>query len=153
MEIRIDDLSGTEVIDLLIEHRRAMFEHSPPESVHALDVVELRAANMTFWSAWDGNSLTGCGALKQIDETQGEVKAMRTATEHLRKGVARQILDHIIAEARVRNYERISLETGTADAFDAARRLYESRGFEYCGPFGEYSEDPHSVFLTLTLSS
>ncbi|HMT07510.1 MAG TPA: GNAT family N-acetyltransferase [Pyrinomonadaceae bacterium] len=153
MEIRIDDLSGNEVIDLLIEHRRSMFEHSPPESVHALETDELRADNITFWSTWEGDSLMGCGALKEIDATHGEVKAMRTAAEHLRKGVANRILDHIIAESKDRNYERISLETGTADAFDAARRLYEKRGFEYCGPFGDYVDDPHSVFLTMKLNS
>lgn len=153
MEIRIDDLSGNEVIDLLIEHRRSMFEHSPPDSVHALDTDELKADNTTFWSAWDGDSLMGCGALKELDTTHGEVKAMRTAADHLRKGVAKRILDHIVAEARERNYQRISLETGTADAFEAARRLYEKSGFEYCGPFGDYAEDPHSVFLTRILNS
>lgn len=153
MEIRIDDLSGNDVINLLIEHRRGMFEHSPPESVHALDEKELRAENVTFWSAWDGDILMGCGALKQLDETHGEVKAMRTAASHLRKGVARQILGHIIAESKRRRYERISLETGTAPAFDAARRLYENSGFTYCGPFGDYVEDPHSVFLTMDINS
>lgn len=153
MKIRIDDLSGNEVIDLLIEHRRSMFELSPPESVHALDTDELRADNITFWSAWDGDNLMGCGALKELDSTHGEVKAMRTAAQHLRKGVAKRILDHIVAEARARNYQRISLETGTADAFEAARRLYEKSGFEYCGPFGDYAEDPHSVFLTRILNS
>lgn len=153
MEIRVDDLSGNEVIDLLIEHRRSMFEHSPPDSVHALDTDELKADNITFWSAWDGDNLMGCGALKELDTTHGEVKAMRTAADHLRKGVAKRILDHIVAEARERNYQRISLETGTADAFEAARRLYEKSGFEYCGPFGDYAEDPHSVFLTRILNS
>lgn len=153
MEIRIDNLSGNDVIDLLIEHRRSMFELSPPESVHALDTDELRADNITFWSAWDGDNLMGCGALKELDSTHGEVKAMRTAAQHLRKGVAKRILDHIVAEARARNYQRVSLETGTADAFEAARRLYETSGFEYCGPFGDYAEDPHSVFLTRILNS
>lgn len=152
MKIRIDDLSGNKVVDLLIEHRRSVFEHSPPESVHALDADELRGDNITFWSAWDGDELMGCGALKQLDETHGEVKAMRTATQHLRKGVARKILEHIVNAARVRGLERVSLETGTAPAFDAARRLYEKFGFEYCGPFGDYVEDANSVFLTLKLN-
>jgi len=152
MEIHIDDLSGTKVIDLLIEHRRSMFEHSPPESVHALDINELRDDNITFWSAWDGDCLMGCGALKLLDATQGEVKAMRTATEHLRKGVAMQILEHIVNAAHLRGLKRVSLETGTAPEFEAARRLYEKFGFEYCGPFGDYVEDPNSVFLTLELN-
>lgn len=129
-----------------------MFEHSPLESVHALNVDELRGDNITFWSAWDGDSLMGCGALKQLDATHGEVKAMRTGTEHLRKGVAREILVHIVNAARERGFEHVYLETGTAPAFDAARRLYEKFGFEYCGPFGDYVEDANSVFLTLKLN-
>ncbi len=153
MEIRIDDLSGNDVTDLLIEHRRSMFKQSPPESVHALDTDELRADNITFWSAWDGESLMGCGALKELDHSHGEVKAMRTAAEHLRKGVAREILVYIVKAARERGLERVSLETGTAPAFDAARRLYEKYGFEYCGPFGDYVDDSHSVFLTMKLNS
>jgi putative acetyltransferase len=148
MEVRIDDLTGTEIFELLEEHRQSMFAHSPPESVHALDVDEMRKPENTFWSAWEGLELIGCGGLKELDPNHGEIKSMRTASAHLRKGVAKNILEQIITEAERRGYSRLSLETGSADAFDPARRLYANFGFEYCGPFGDYVDDPYSVFMT-----
>lgn len=151
MEIRIDDLTGPEIIDLLIEHRNSMFEHSPPESVHALDLDALRKPDITFWSAWDDGELLGCGALKELDDSHAEIKSMRTARARLRKGVAREILTHVIDEAKTRGLKRLSLETGAADAFEPARRLYSSFGFEFSGPFGDYVEDPFSVFMTKAL--
>ncbi len=151
MEIRLDDISDPRVLRLLNEHRESMFDHSPPESVHALDIEGLRQSDVTFWTAWDGENLLGCGALKEIDARHGEVKSMRTAAAHLRKGVARRILQHITDEARERGYERLSLETGSADAFEPARRLYAAAGFGGCGPFGGYAEDPYSVFMTKRL--
>lgn len=152
MEIRPDDITDPRVLKLLNEHRESMFDHSPPESVHALDIDGLRAPDVTFWTAWDGDELLGCGALKEIDPRHGEVKSMRTASAHLRKGVARRILDHITDSARQRGYERLSLETGSADAFEPARRLYTVAGFEDCGPFEGYAEDHYSVFMTKRLS-
>ncbi len=152
MEIRLDDISDPRVLRLLNEHRESMFDHSPPESVHALDIEGLRQSDVTFWTAWDGENLLGCGALKEIDARHGEVKSMRTAAAHLRKGVARRILQHITDEARERGYERLSLETGSADAFEPARRLYAADGFKDCGPFQGYFEDPYSVFMTKRLA-
>jgi putative acetyltransferase len=149
--IRSDDLSGPEIRQLLEEHLRSMYEISPPESVHALSIDELRRPDVTFWSAWSGGELLGCGALRELSPTHGEVKSMRTVTRHLRKGVARVILDHIISEARRRSYAGLSLETGSMKEFDPARRLYEKFGFMYCPPFGDYVEDPNSVFMTLML--
>lgn len=128
-----------------------MFEHSPPESVHALDLEGLRSPEITFWSAWQEGELLGCGALKQLDTQHGEVKSMRTARAHLRKGVASGILQHIINEAERRSYNRLSLETGSMVAFEPAQALYASFGFEYCGPFADYNEDPNSVFMTRQL--
>jgi len=151
VEIIVDDLSGEEVHELLSEHLRNMHLHSPPESVHALDLEGLRQPEITFWTVWDGNDLLGCGALKELDATHGEIKSMRTAAAHLRKGVARSMLAHILAEARNRGYRRVSLETGSAEAFVPARRLYESFGFAHCGPFEGYVEDSFSVFMTLEL--
>ncbi len=148
MNIREDDLSGPEIQGLIREHLQNMYEVSPPESVHALDVGKLRMPEVTFWSAWDGGELLGCGALKELDPRHGEIKSMRTARLHLRKGVASAVLEHILAEARRREYARVSLETGSMAAFDPARRLYERYGFEYCGPFAEYWDDPNSVFMT-----
>ena len=133
------------------EHLQSALQHSPPESVHALDVEGLRKPEITFWTAWESGDLLGCGALKELDSQHGEIKSMRTASLHLRKGVARKLLDHIIAEARRRGYRRLSLETGSMAAFAPARRLYSKFGFTYCGPFADYLEDPYSVFMTREL--
>src|SRR5262245_54324255 len=151
MEIRLDDLAGREIRALLAEHLEHMHQLSPPESVHALDVAALRQAEVTFWTAWSEGELLGCGALKELSPRHGEIKSMRTAFAHRRKGVARAVLQHIMAEARKRSYTRLSLETGSMPAFEPARRLYESFGFRYCAPFADYTEDPNSVFLTRTL--
>jgi putative acetyltransferase len=151
MEIRLDDLSGADIRALLEEHLRCMYSISPPESVHALDLDGLRGPDISFWTAWSGTDLLGCGALKQLDAHHGEIKSMRTANAHRRKGVARAILSWILDEALKRTYARLSLETGSQPAFEPARRLYESFGFEYCPPFDGYVEDPNSVFMTKTL--
>lgn len=151
MQIRVDDLKGPEIRSLLEEHLRNMHEISPPESVHALDLTSLRQPDITFWTVWSDSDLLGCGALKELDPTHGEVKSMRTAMSHRRKGVARAMLKHIMAEAASRSYRRLSLETGSMDAFAPARRLYEDFGFTFCGPFADYSIDPNSVFMTRLL--
>ncbi|HET7528236.1 MAG TPA: GNAT family N-acetyltransferase [Burkholderiaceae bacterium] len=151
MHLEIDDLSRPAVHALLEEHLSNMHELSPPESVHALDLSKLRSPDITFWTAWDGSRLLGCGALKELDATHGEVKSMRTPRSLRRRGAGRTILTHIVDVARQRGYRRLSLETGAGDAFVPAQRLYASFGFSYCGPFGSYVEDPHSVFMTLRL--
>jgi putative acetyltransferase len=151
VKIVIDDVTGAEIVALLREHRQSMFAHSPPESVHALDLDGLRRPEITMWSAWNDGELLGCGALKALDAAHGEVKSMRTAAAHLRKGVGCAILERILAEARARRYARLSLETGSAAAFEPARRLYAAYGFTPCGPFGDYVEDPYSVFMTRAL--
>jgi putative acetyltransferase len=148
MRIEVDDLARVEVQDLLREHLRNMYEWSPPDSVHALDLEALRAPDITFWSVWDGATLVGCGALKQLDATHGEVKSMRTPAALRRKGAGKTVLAHILDVAVVRGYSRLSLETGSQAGFEPARRLYESFGFVYCAPFGDYVEDPNSVFMT-----
>jgi putative acetyltransferase len=131
----------------------SMHTHSPPESVHALPIEKLRERDVTFWSVWENGELLGCGALKQLDPQHGEVKSMRTVSKHLRKGVGRAVLDHIITEAKRRGYQRLSLETGSMAAFEPARMLYQRAGFIYCEPFGEYVEDSNSVFMTMQLPS
>jgi putative acetyltransferase len=151
MRIETDDLTRPQVLALLNEHLANMYELSPPESVHALDVSKLRAPDITFWTVWDGEELLGCGALKELAPGHGEVKSMRTPQALRRRGAGRAVLTHIVAEARRRRYKRLSLETGPMVTFGAAQRLYQSFGFEYCGPFGDYKEDPHSVFMTLAL--
>ncbi|MUG65351.1 GNAT family N-acetyltransferase [Paenibacillus campinasensis] len=151
MEIRRDDLNGPEIRALISEHLHHMFETSPPESVHALDLEGLKKPDVTFWSLWIEGELAGCGALKELGREHGEVKSMRTAHAHRRQGVARHMLAHLLEEARQRGYRQVSLETGSMEAFDAARRLYESFGFTYCDPFADYEADPNSVFMTKVL--
>jgi putative acetyltransferase len=151
MKIEIDDLSRPAIHALLNEHLQSMYALSPPESVHALDLDQLRGPEITFWSVWEGLTLLGCGALKELDRKHGEVKSMRTPAALRRRGAGRAVLAHIVDVARSRSYERLSLETGSMEAFKPAQRLYESFGFVYCGPFGEYVEDPYSVFMTLRL--
>jgi putative acetyltransferase len=152
MNIEQDDLTRPEIHALLEEHLRSMHALSPPESVHALDLEALRRPDITFWSAWEGAVLLGCGALKALDATHGEVKSMRTPDALRRRGAGRALLAHIVFEARARGYDRLSLETGSMAAFLPARRLYERFGFDYCGPFGDYVEDPNSMFMSIRLS-
>ena len=152
MKIEIDDLSRPAIHELLHEHLRSMHALGPPESVHALDIDELRRPEITFWSAWDGDALLGCGALLELDRKHGEVKSMRTPELRRRTGAGRALLIHIIEVARARGYARLSLETGSVAAFVPAHRLYESVGFTTTGPFGAYAEDPNSIFMTLVLA-
>jgi putative acetyltransferase len=125
---------------------------SPPESTHALDLDALRSPRISFWTAWDGATLLGCGALKELDPTHGEIKSMHTAQRHRGRGVASRLLGHIVAQARSRSYRRLSLETGSMDAYAPARALYARFGFVDTGPFADYVLDPNSVFMTLDLT-
>jgi len=150
MQIREDDLRGPEIAELLEGHL-AFMVHSPPESMHALGLDALRAPEITFWTTWEGTDLLGCGALKKLDPEHGEIKSMHTVHVHRGKGVAAFIVGFIIEEARKRSYRKLSLETGSMDAFAPARALYLRSGFQFCEPFGSYSVDPASVFMTLKL--
>lgn len=151
MQIELDDLTRPQVHDLLREHLANMYQLSPAKSVHALDLSGLRAPGISFWTVWDGPALLGCGALKSLSATEGEIKSMRTPAAMRRRGAARAVLAHIIAEARSRGYRRLHLETGSHEAFKPAQRLYESFGFTYGGPFAGYQPDPNSVFMTMEL--
>lgn len=152
MEIRIDDLRGDAVIALLNEHLESMAPTAPAESQHALDLQGLRSPRITFWSIWDGAELAGFGAIKHLTDEHAEIKSMKTAATHMRKGVASTLLRHIIQEARSRGYSRLSLETGSMQFFAPARALYASFGFIPCEPFATYKPDPNSVFMTLWLN-
>ena len=151
LQIRLDDLRDPRIEQFMEEHLQDMRATSPPESVHALDLDALRQPDIAFWTLWDGETLAGCGALRALDATHGEVKSMRTAQTHLRRGVAATMLDHILAEARRRGYARLSLETGSMAYFAPAHALYARAGFRPCAPFGDFVEDPNSVFMTRAL--
>lgn len=151
MEIILDDLTNERTLRLIAIHLNGMEQNSPPESIHALGVEKLRVNDITFYSAWEGEEIMGCGALKELTPTHGEVKSMRTTENYLRNGVARAILQHIVNEAKIRGYKTLSLETGSMKAFTPAHKLYESFGFNYCGPFATYKENLNSVFMSLAL--
>ena len=151
MSITEGGLDDPGVLALLREHLQGMADHSPPESIHALDVEGLKAPGITFWTMRNGSEVLGCIALKQLNERHGEIKSMRTASAHLRKGVGAALLEHLVAEARRRGYERLSLETGSGPGFEAAHALFRKFGFVECGPFADYREDPFSRFMTAAL--
>jgi putative acetyltransferase len=147
LRFQVDDLSGAQTQALVARHLAGMHANSPPESVHAFDVEKLRQPGVTFWSAWLGEDIVCCGALKELDANRGELKSMRVADAFLGRGFGRAMLEHLIAVARTRGMKSLWLETGSAAAFAPALRLYESAGFVRCGPFDGYVEDPFSVFL------
>ena len=140
------------VVDLLREHLAGMHASSPPGSVYALDLSGLQAPDIAFFTVWsDDGALLGCGALKHLDATTGEIKSMRTAAAHLRKGAAAHLLDHLLELARSRGYTRVSLETGSGPAFEPALALYRKRGFANGGVFGDYVASEFNQFLHLEL--
>ncbi|GHJ36585.1 GNAT family N-acetyltransferase [Streptomyces sp. TS71-3] len=151
MDIAVDDLSGDDIAAFLAAHVSEMKTLSPLESKHALDLDGLRRPEITFWSVRDGGALVGCGALKELDGDHAELKSMRTDPVRKRSGIASWLLAHIVAEAGRRGYRRLSLETGSAEFFAPARALYAKFGFAYCPPFGEYRDDPHSVYMSRLL--
>jgi putative acetyltransferase len=146
-----DDPRAPDVVALLERHLVFANEHSPPEDVHALDVDGLLDPAVTFLSLRRSDQLLGVGALKQLDATHGELKSMHTLAEVRGQGVARALLEHLIALARSRGYHRLSLETGSMEAFAPARSLYTTAGFTPCGPFGDYLPSRNSHFMTLSL--
>ena len=151
MYIQQDELKDGQIEQLIKAHLEEMKKHSPPESIHALPLDDLKKKDVTVWSARDGEALLGCGAIKELSSEHGELKSMRTAAAYMRKGVAKHLLTHLLYEAKRRGYKRVSLETGAIAFFEPARRLYESFGFQYCPPFGSYQEDPNSLFMTKEL--
>lgn len=149
MHIVEGGLDDPRVVALLEVHLRRAREETAPGSAHALDLSGLRAPGVTFWSAWEGDTLVGVGALKVLDAGHGEVKSMHTAEAARGRGVGSAMLAHIVAAARERGMARLSLETGSWPYFAPARALYARHGFTECGPFGDYREDLNSVFMTL----
>lgn len=151
LRIELDDLSRPPVLALLEEHLRNMYELTPPDQVFAFDANKLRAPDVSFWTAWSGQILLGCAALKELSKTEGEIKSMRTPSALRREGAGRALLNHILSVARSRMYRTLYLETGRHPAFSAAHTLYGSVGFKMCAPFGSYRENGSSIFMKLSL--
>ncbi|MEM9669223.1 MAG: GNAT family N-acetyltransferase [Pseudomonadota bacterium] len=153
VQIRLANLDTEEFAALIEAHKSLMLEHSPPESSHALLIDGLKDPAITIWEMRDGGDLVGCGALKRLQSGEGEIKSMHTVAKRRGQGLGQTMLDHIVAEAQKLSLERLSLETGSMEGFLPARKLYEANGFSYCGPFGDYVEDPNSVFMTRRLDA
>src|SRR5580704_9040689 len=149
--IKPGDLDDHRVKALLTRHLEGMNANSPPGHVFALDWSGLQKPEISFYALWEDEDLLGFGALKELEPRAGEIKSMRTADAHLRKGVAAAILDHIIAEAHRRGYARLSLETGSGPAFEPAIKLYRKYGFIDGPPFDGYARSPFNQFLHLDL--
>src|ERR1700761_1966206 len=152
-EIRKDDLSSEATLRLLALHLAGMHANSPPGSVNALDLSGLKAPGTTFWSVWDGAEVVGIGALKELSDGSAEVKSMRTHPDHLRRGVAALLLDHIATEAKARRLTRLSLETGSGPAFEPALALYRKYGFVNGEAFSDYQPSAFNQFFHLKLST
>ncbi len=153
MHILEGGLDDPRVVALLHTHRERARAETAAGSAHALDLSGLRAPEVTFWAAWEGDEVLGVGALKRLSADHGEVKSMHTAEAARGRGVGSALLRQIVATARARGMTRLSLETGSWAYFLPARALYARHGFVECGPFGEYREDPNRVFMTLGLEA
>lgn len=151
MIVRTGDFSDPKILGLLREHLAGMRANSPPGSVYALDLSGLQRPDITFLSLWDGEALCAIGALREMTTTSGEIKSMRTAQAHLRKGAAARLLEHMVGLARERGYNCLSLETGTGDAFEPALALYRRYGFRNGAAFGDYEASAFNQFLHLEL--
>ena len=144
-------LDDPRVVAMLQHHVARARAETAAGSAHALDLAGLRAPEVSFWSVWEGDGLVGVGALKRLSAEHGEIKSMHTAEPARGRGVGSALVRHIMAEARARGMRRLSLETGSWPYFLPARALYARHGFVECGPFGDYREDPNSVFMTVDL--
>ncbi len=152
IRVQLDDLTSPEAQQLIAEHLFGMHSNSPAGSVHALALESLRAPDVLFWTAWMGEAMCGCGALKELDAVSGEVKSMRTRNAYLKQGVAQAVLDEILRTAMERRFTRLYLETGTGPAFDAAHALYRRNGFDWCGAFSDYTATEFNVFMVKLLA-
>lgn len=153
MSITITEESpvGADLKLLFERHTADMHADTPPESIHMMDASELAIPEVRFFVMRDVGMPVGMGAFKRIDDAHAEIKSMHVLAEMRGKGLSRRMLDHLMDEARVMGYRRLSLETGVQPTFVAARALYAKAGFEECPPFEGYWEDPNSVFMTRTL--
>ncbi|MCW3837507.1 GNAT family N-acetyltransferase [Sphingomonas canadensis] len=148
MQIREGGLDDPRVTALLRMHLDDVRANPTPGGAHVLDVAGLKKPGVAFWTAWRGEDLLGCAALKEVEPGHGEIKSMRTVPDQVRRGAGSALMVHILSEARARGYRRLSLETGATPAFEAAQALYRHFGFTPANPFGEYKPDPLSIFMS-----
>jgi putative acetyltransferase len=151
VRIAVDELSGPQIAEFLDQHARQLRSVKPAGCKHVLGLDGLRQPGITVWSVRDGGAVVGCGAIARLDPGHAEIKSVRTSPDRRRTGVGSLLLSHLIGEARAMGFRRLSLETGAAEFFLPARKLYEKFGFEYCGPFAGYRPNPHDVFMTRSL--
>lgn len=151
LRFELDDPRRPEIRRLLEEHLADVHATSPPGSIHALDPAQLHDPSVTFWSAWEGPQVRGCGALRELGGQDVELKSMRTARAARWQGVGSAMLRHLLDVAVVRGRRRVLVETGSQEFFAPARRLYARHGFVVRGPFAGYVQDPNSVFMELRL--
>ena len=147
MQIQLDDLTSPESIALVQFHLAGMQANTPPEHVHALPIDQLRDASIALYTAWIDGRIAGCGALKALSSTEGELKTMRVLPAFLGQGIGETILQHLIQVAAARGYHTLYLETGASASFLPAQSLYKKAGFVPCEAFGPYTETAHSVFM------
>ena len=151
IEIKLDDLSGDSIKKLLQTHLTNAALHSPQDAIFALDLEALKAPEISFWSVWQNEEILACGAIKMLDKEHAEIKSMHTLEKARGKGIGNQLVNHIIQQARAKNIKRLSLETGTADAYFPAHRLYKRHGFQECPAFSDYQESIHSLYMTKSI--
>ncbi len=138
--------------DLMARHTAVMHTDTPPESIHMMDAGQLATSSVAFFVMRQDGAPIGMGAFKRIDEAHAEIKSMHVLSEYRGQSLSRVMLDHLVSAAAAEGITRLSLETGSQDFFEPARRLYARAGFSECGPFGDYVLDPFSVFMTRTLA-
>lgn len=151
--IRLADFEDPALEVFLRAHLADMAPESPKESQHALDMAALRQPGVRLWVAWHGRRIAGTCALAVLAPGHEELKSMRTEPELRGRGVASELLNHVLGDARARHVGRISLETGSMEFFAPARALYAKHGFAPCPPFGSYKEDPHSSYMTRAVTT
>jgi putative acetyltransferase len=149
--IKPGDFDDPQVQEILRLHLTSMHATSPPHAVFALDLSGLNKPEISFFTAWEGNELLGCGAIRELTADHAEIKSMRVFPQHLRKGVATRLLEHLLAVARDRGYKSVSLETGSGEAFAPAISLYLRFGFRQGESFGNYGDNGFSRFFHLNL--
>ena len=151
MNIKVGDLSNPEIRALVETHRAEMGTNDNARLSNTLNLDGLKSKDVTFFAVREGETLTGCGAIKELNETHGEIKSMHTVRRFRRRGVSAALLFHMIKLAEERGYTRLSLETNPGSDYKPARKLYERLGFEICGAFGDYEDHKDSIFMTKSI--